>query len=1356
MKDIFAIDIGSVYVTIAGYIDGKYKRLLYKPHKGDYLSIIKQAGFNIEDVYFTGVNSFSFNGFHPFYVLTRYAERFGSVKHIIYVGASSYFLINLDEQGRYLGHESNTTCASGTGSFLDLQALRLGYTVEELGVKAQEAKVRPSISTRCSVFAKTDLIHLQQEGFKKDEIAAGLCYSMANNVFQSLFKGKKPDGKVLLTGGVFQNKTFLKAFCENLDGVEVVCENPECSLSFGLIHLAERGVTKKVASGHFFQLIDRDKFSYKHPPLKLKTQDYPDFSIYKGVTDEYGNEITFYLDDFDNKQLKVYMGIDIGSTSTKICIINMNATPLLSIYRKTSSDPIGAVKKIFKALKNIEKNRSCKFHFVGVATTGSGRSLIGSIIGADMIINEISAHAKAATFIDPEVDTIFEIGGQDSKYTQLKNGIVYHSVMNYVCAAGTGSFIEEQAEKLGIPIQAFSDVAEGSPSPPISDRCTVFMEKDIDLLITKGVPRNEIAAAVLHSVRDNYLNKVVGNNKIGDKIYFQGATARNRALIASFEQRLGKKIIVSPFCHVTGALGCAIYLWENNVNSENFVGLSFADKDTDIEKETCELCKNNCTLSLIKTETDVVAWGMKCGRDYNDKAPKRRIQNSFVIERQKLYKAKDKVYKDSLYVPDVLGNAARIHFIKELLENLEIKPVFIKPDKDAYNRGKKFGYYEICAPCIIAFGVIAEKKDSPVFMPYFLRSHIPENISQCHLCPYVQSSPSVIKHIFGVDDKFISPKIIESDDLDLQAEEIKKGFKCFVELDKEDIKKALTIAKSKNEEMVLKKNEMADRFFSEMDDNQLYVVVIGRPYIVYNERLNHSFIETIENYGIKAIPVDYLPIDYEFLSKKFPHIYWNYGQIILSALKYIAKYKNLFPVYLSAFSCGPDSFILNYFYREMQLLKKPFLTLQLDGHSAATGYLTRIEAAIESFKNFLRNGEVGGFSNIVYKENSCKIQRKKIYIPPMDVKGAELFASSFERFGIEAEVLKESAQSFSEGLKHSIGHECSPFHSTLGALLYKLKHNGNSSVSYFMPSGNGPCRFGQYGLLQKIITKELGFDVDIISPSGENAYGGLPLEFQKTLFDAVLMNDILRKIVLRLRPYEINKGEVDFVYAECLDKIKKHISQKLDYEKAFEESLKRFSMIKVKCEKKPKIGIVGEIYVRNNEFLNDNLIRTIELLGGEAMISSVLEWFFYTQEVERFEIRYMKGIDKFKKILKVKLKSDYYRKREHYFYSKAQNFFDKMFEPPIEKIINKGSMYLPFEFYGEAILTLGRAILFFEEDNADAVVNASPTFCMPGTISSYLLKEVSKKYNKPVIPLFYDKTGSPNLELIPYMEILKG
>ncbi|MCX7991057.1 MAG: acyl-CoA dehydratase activase-related protein, partial [Proteobacteria bacterium] len=890
--------------------------------------------------------------------------------------------------------------------------------------------------------------------------------------------------------------------------------------------------------------------------------------------------------------------------------------------------------------------------------------------------------------------------------------------------------------------------------PPTSDRCTVFMEKDIDLLIAKGVPKEDIAGAVLFAVRDNYLNKVVGNVPIGDKVYFQGATARNRALVSAFEERLDRKIIVSPYCHLTGAMGSALYVMDRKPAKSRFIGLEFSNKDTVIEKETCDLCVNKCALSIISTDDIKVAWGLKCGRDYDSKKPRANTANPYLKERENFINKKKTIYKrGKIYIPDFLANSENIYFLKSFFDYLDIEPVILSPSKDDYERGRKIAHFEICAPCVITFGAMSKLKDEKIFFPYFLKNEVPENITECHLCPLTQTIPSILK-TQKKDISFITPKILKiSKDkkyLDSLFEELSKHF----EITYKEISSAFNYAEKTVEMEMEKKYSQGEEFLKNLKDDEIGVVFLGRPYILYNPRFNHRLIDKIADYKIKSITVDFITPDINFITDKFSHVYWQYGQIILSTLKLFKEKRNLFPVFLSCFSCGPDSFILNYFYREMESLKKPYLVLQLDGHSSATGYITRLEAGIDSFRNYLKLDISGDFTKDSYsKIEDIPDRDRTVLIPPMEEDGAELIAGAFTRRYKSAETLKESLDSFREGLKYSTGYECSPFHSTLGAVL-KRTNNGGGKYAYFMPTGIGPCRFGQYSLFQRIVLRSLGRDVSLISPSDRNAYAGLSDDLKKTIFDSIIINDILKKIVLTIRPYEIEKGETNHTLQNVYRNIKKAIESKENYIKVYKESVKNLANIRIKKVNKPLIGIVGEIYVRSNSFLNDNLIKTIEALGAEAKIATISEWFFYTLFLEGLDIKLKKS--GWESRLKHLLRKFFYFSREHKLFNYAKEYFPDIFEPNIYDVVEKGSNYLPEEFLGEAILTIGRAIIFFEEEKVDAIVNASPTFCMPGTISSYILKDIEKKYKKPVIPLFYDKSGKPNLDLIPYIEILKN
>ncbi len=309
------------------------------------------------------------------------------------------------------------------------------------------------------------------------------------------------------------------------------------------------------------------------------------------------------------KSIEVFLGLDIGSTSTKAVLTGPGRQVLAGFYTRTAGRPLPAVQALLEAMDDLARNQGTAFKFLGAGTTGSGRAFIGRIIGADLIIDEITAHARAAVELNPAVDTIIEIGGQDSKFTTLNNGMVTFSTMNTVCAAGTGSFIEEQASRLGCPLSEYSRRAEGIRSPLASDRCTVFMERDLNHYLNKGYEVDEILSAVLHAVRDNYLSKVAVVSRIGTCLSFQGATGRNRALVAAFEQKLGQPIFVSRYCHLTGALGTAYILEESGQVRSNFRGIDLYKQTVPIKTEVCEYCTNHCKIKLARLDGETVAYG---------------------------------------------------------------------------------------------------------------------------------------------------------------------------------------------------------------------------------------------------------------------------------------------------------------------------------------------------------------------------------------------------------------------------------------------------------------------------------------------------------------------------------------------------------------------------------------------------------------------------------------------------------------------------------------------------------------------------------------------------------------------------
>ena len=440
----------------------------------------------------------------------------------------------------------NSQCAAGTGSFLEQQAARLGITIEEFSELAAQARDPPYIAGRCAVFAKSDIVHLQQVGTPLREILGGLCMALARNFCSDVAQGRPFRRPILFQGGVSKNRGMILAFEAVLGlrpGELIVPEHQVLMPAIGPALIAgEReggGLDWEGAWDRILRVASAEETGApRHERL-----------VERGSVAE---------DPFPalHRRTVGFLGVDVGSISTKAVAIDAEGRLLAKVYLRTRADPLGAVRECLRTLGE-RVGRKLDVHGVGV--TGSGRELVGWYVGADVVKNEITAQARAAAAIDPEVDTVFEIGGQDSKYIRIEDGIVVDFTLNKACAAGTGSFLEEQAARLGVPVEELVALSLSSTRPVrLGERCTVFMESDLIHHQQRGAAKGDLAAGLAYSIAINYLNRVVGDKPIGGRILFQGGVAGNRAVVAAFENLLGRRITVPPHFEVTGALGAAL------------------------------------------------------------------------------------------------------------------------------------------------------------------------------------------------------------------------------------------------------------------------------------------------------------------------------------------------------------------------------------------------------------------------------------------------------------------------------------------------------------------------------------------------------------------------------------------------------------------------------------------------------------------------------------------------------------------------------------------------------------------------------------------------------------------------------
>ncbi|NLI98805.1 hypothetical protein GX441_09150 [bacterium] len=1360
------IDAGAAYLKVALLdSDARVRASLYEPHYSNPLCSLKTFLDNLSKekkvlVGFTGFYSSALEQAFGFREEDSVSALIGFCMHlnqgyrnIIDIGAKGSRLIELKE-GRFKDFYENSLCAAGTGSFLDQQMKRLELTYKDIeGFRFIENPAR--IAARCSVFAKTDLIHRQQEGYSKEEMWNGLCRGMASTLVQTLLGGRMLKGKTLIVGGVAENKLVMEWLKRNLACESDVFSDAQIAGAIGAGIAAKYEVDLRNLALSSNPATDSNVAL--RPALELRKSSFPDFSTVDSWSESDGTEVRVVK---KTAEKSLWLGIDVGSTSTKAVLVDSNEEIIADFYRKTLGDPVGASGLVLKAIEAYSLKYSPDIEISGAGTTGSGRRIAGLVIGADSIINEITAHAKGALRLDPDIQTIFEIGGQDSKYIRLEQGNIVESNLNYICAAGTGSFIEEQAEKLGIPLAESGPRALSQRAPYTSDRCTVFMEEDVERLLLKGFSTEEAMAAVLYSVVQNYLTKVVEKRPVQGRIAFQGATARNIGLVAAFENYLDSEILVSPYCHVLGAYGAALAAKERAFSGTSFRGIGLYRQKISLSTEECGYCNNHCAITFADIEGagERPSWGYMCGKEPGEKRMRRDKNLSLVEKRERLLhkNSSPQISIGTVAIPMVLGFYTYLPFWRGFFSSLgfEVKTTN-STDEGVLEDAARLSSADFCLPVKAFYGhavrLFASDADFVLLPHMFVMS---KGEYYAHVCPYGHMFPSLARSVQGYDErKVFSPLIDVSWAEEENISELYRSIGSRIKCSRSQIKRAwLDGWRSYSGFRSHCRKEGKEALQSLACANEKGILAVGRPYSLYDSRVSSSLLKEIaKTLRMPVIPADFVPD--EGLNKWQEHrMFWDYGQTILSGLRYASEHENVFPIYITHFACGPDSCLIT--MAEEIMKGKPFMILEVDEHSSAGGYTTRIEAFKESIDSY-KPKRLEGFNIPRWEKRIADYSRRKVWIPPMHPAGARFFASVFRRHGMDAEALPESTRmDMNTGKSLTLGKECMPAVVTIGTLVRKLRENGlePSGQAFFMPSSDGPCRFGQYVNLHRIILSREGFtDVAIINPSSYNSYAGLSQGLRLDLWRSSLYSDLLTKMRCRLRPYEKKSGETVGLYELSITNMEKAIEAGND-EAAFRKIVADFKSIAVHSgSRKPLVGIVGEIYVRCDPFSNENLIRFIEEEGGEVWLSPASEFLAYSIYSQIVRAGRQKNLAS---LFSGNATRWITTGIEHRLERMTDGLLGDRREPSIDEIRKGTERYLPFECGTEAVLTLGRAVHFAERDNAAVIVNASPFTCMPGTQTTALFKQVEADYGVPVINMFYDGEEGTNEKLKVYLRNL--
>ncbi len=1247
----------------------------------------------------------------------------------------------------------NTVCAAGTGSFLDQQASRMGYSIEsEFGQMALKSKNPPRIAGRCSVFAKSDMIHLQQIGTPDYDILAGLCHAVARSFKANVGCGKKFEKPVAFIGGVASNIGVVKAFQQELELEEGELIIPDLHQSVGALGAALGAIESGACREYIgWGAIEDYTNSKKKIAGGLTALDRNDNGQKNDVSI---NNI--------KKGSHVYIGVDIGSLSTNVVAIDEEMRVVARRYLRTSGRPIKAVTR---GLKEIGQEIDGRVLVKGVGTTGSGRYMIGDFVGADVVRNEITAQATAAVHFIPDVDTIFEIGGQDSKYISLRDGAVVDFEMNKVCAAGTGSFIEEQAERLNLNIEEdFAEEAFESERPGrFGERCTVFIESDLISHQQKGAPTKDLAAGLAYSIVRNYLS-VVGDRKIGDKVLFQGGVAWNKAVVAAFAKITGKKIHIPPHHDVTGAIGVAIIAMRQTKleadKKSSFKGFDLSRRKYKMTTFECKACDNVCDVSRVKFDDDPPHYyGARCEIFEKDKKKAKNNLPELFEERDSLlfgeYRDKKKPKRDGkkvVGVPRVLTMYEHFPFWKTFLEEIGCEVLLSgKTNQQLVHQSLEHVTAETCFPIKIIHGHVADlikKGVDAVFMPSVITmGHNGTKFKNSQTCPLVQANSYIVKSAMDFSKKEVElwePAIHFQKGDPRVAKELRDiGKKMGVSQArvKLAVKKARQAQTDFYNSLIKRGNEVLDG----LTTGQRAVVIISRPYNGCDSGINMDLPRKLREMGIIAIPIDMLSLAEDPVYRDNPRMYWRSGQRMQAAAEVVRKDPRLNAIYISNFKCGPDSFITYHILEQMR--GKPFLHLEVDEHSADAGAITRCEAFFDSLENVDPHQYIEREKKARIPSNGAK---RTLYIPHM-CDHAYVLAAALRHFNAPAEVLaKSDERSLDLGRKHSTGKECIPYTFTTGDILKKVMESGFDAKKsiFFMPATDGPCRFGQYHSVLRMLLDKLGYnDVEIMTPLAEGAYAGfedISPRFRTVLFRAIMAVDILQKLLHETRPYEKVSGSADSAYDEALNILTKSVfhhggNRIFDTMHDVRDIFRAVPVCRE--ERRPIFGLVGEIYVRLHTYSNHDIARQVENLGGEVWIAPFGEWIFYC--TDRF-IANNKKDKNFKNMIKGQIFNTLRSRDEK---KMSEIFRDELLnchEPPTPEVLELASQYMDDSFEGETILSVGKAIDYVQK-GCSGIINLLPFSCMPGTVVTALSKKVREQNNNvPWLNIDCDGTVADN------------
>ena len=1285
--------------------------------------------------------------------------------------------------GKSIEQRMNGTCAGGTGAFLDQMATLLNTTTPGLNELAKNYNTIYPIASRCGVFAKTDIQPLLNEGAAKEDIAASIFQAVVNQTISGLACGRPIRGKVAFLGGPLSYLSELrKRFIETLELTDDEIIVPEDA------HLlVAKGATidsvqynpisiEKLKSKIELLRNYHDTASDSLKPLFTIENEYKEFKERHSKHNVPKRDLKSFSGD-------CFLGIDAGSTTSKLVLIDDQSNLLYSSYKNNEGKPLQTVIGMLKELYSVLPKKAV-IRYAG--STGYGEKLIATALNLEIGEIETIAHYTAAKKFMPNATSIVDIGGQDMKYIKIKNGVIDNIMLNEACSSGCGSFIETFAKSLKLTVEEFVEEAIKSNRPvDLGSRCTVFMNSKIKQAQKEGYKVGDISAGLSYSVIKNAIQKVMKIRDVqtlGDAIVVQGGTFYNDAVLRAFELIVGKDVIRPDIAGLMGAYGIAVLAKEefDMNNDKKYVSRITKNAELDNLQVTiihtrCHGCENNCLLTVNEFSSGKrFISGNRCERGAGIEKSKTQIPNLYKYKYQRLFQYKPleetQAERGTIGIPRVLNMYEDYPFWFTLFTNLGFRVILSeKSDRKTYEKGMESMPSEsVCYPAKLSHGHIVSLINQgikTIFYPCMMYSRQEDSqANNKYNCPIVVSYSEVIKN--NVEElksqgiKFLNPFLpFDKTGLVKRLYELEE-FKEY-NFTKKELKIAVEKAEKeyqKYKEDVRKKGEETLAYIKE--NNIKGIVLAGRPYHVDPE-INHGIDTMITSLGLCVLSED--SIAHIGTVKRPIRVVdqWVYHSRLYRAADVVGNNKDLELVQLNSFGCGVDAVTTDQVEEILASFGKMYTLIKIDEVNNLGAIRIRIRSLIASMnkRTKIQPKCVGKYE--IQKVEFTKEMKKDytILVPQMAPIHFEIFEKVLQSEGYKVKLLREStAHTVETGLKYVNNDACYPSILTIGQLLEEVE-SGNydtNKLALMMSQTGGGCRATNYiGFIRKAL-RDAGYpEIPVISFNfvglEKNSGFKITLPLVKKLIKAVIYGDLLQKLLYKNKAYEINKGETEKLYYKWLEKCKKLSveANTKEFNQSLYDMVNDFEQIKLDTTKeKPKVGIVGEILIKYHPFGNNYCTDLLDREGAEVVMPDLMGFVKYVM---------MNGVVKGKILGKGGFTSKIYKTAIKVVdtiekdYKKALEGSKKGYLPPcnieelaemVEEILSTGNQT------GEGWI-LTAEMLEFMNHGIENIICLQPFACLPNhVVGKGVIKTIRNKYPEANIsPIDYDPGASQSNQI---------